>query len=78
MKREMKEIEYFYHGKWRKTKGIVIDGDLCKYPNCNRKIPSKRTKLPYSRKGYPKTYCSRECYQDHKNGEHRVKLNSFF
>lgn len=78
MNRELQDIQVWKRGKWKKTKGYVIESDLCKYPLCNRKIPSKRAKLPNFRRGYPNTYCSKDHWDAHRHNAHlKHKLNDF-
>ena len=79
MSREIREVQVWIRGEWKLTKGIFRDDEICQYPLCNRKIPSKRAKLPHYRRGWRSDkYCSRECEYKHKNNEHlKRKLNNF-
>lgn len=76
--REMREVQIFIRGAWKETKGYVLEKDLCKYPPCNKLIPSGRSN--YQKKRHvPRGYCSEECWEDHKNKKHlQQPLNEFF
>jgi hypothetical protein len=85
--RQLRDIEVWigkkdrrgnYNGEWVKTKGVVSESELCHFPLCNRKIPSKRSKMRSPERKIPQGYCSIECRKKHKKNAHRrSKLSQF-
>lgn len=71
--RTKRKVEVFVKGRWIETMAYINPEDICKGPNCNRKVPSTKV-ANYSRKNVPrKDYCSSACY--HKDKKKR-KLGS--
>jgi hypothetical protein len=71
--RQLKEVETFVRGKWIKTKGYVTSSEICRFPPCIRKIPSKRSRKRTSDAKIPNGYCSVACKQSHNKGNHLIK-----
>ncbi len=75
-------VQVAINGRWKASKEprIVILEELCKnFPLCNRKLPSKKAKMPRFRQGNLKGYCTKECWKKYK-GQGRLKrqkLNIF-